>query len=85
MTKYVILRKTEVSGSKFYGWAVLLVKDGEVLSGRGSGAEINEMIRRQKPMETLLAAYQPDGKSSTATLPKWRHERVGKGLAGATE
>lgn len=76
VTTYVTLNQRSVEGSKFFGWAVLLMKDGEVVAGRGSGDQINSMIRQEQPIKALLAAYRPDGRAATVEMPHWRHDPI---------
>lgn len=71
-TVYVALRRRTVAGSKIDGWLVVVSRNGRTLAGRGSGPTYEEMLRKPKNLETLLASYTPTGRPATAHMPQWR-------------
>jgi hypothetical protein len=54
-----------VSGSKFYGWLVILSRDGAILGSKGSSSEQQALVRDRKVIESFLDEGQKSISSGT--------------------
>jgi hypothetical protein len=52
---YVYARDRYVSGAKFYGWLVLVTRDGQVIASRGSSSEQQMLSRDRATISRLIS------------------------------
>jgi len=77
-TKYVALGIRELDGAKIDGWFVLVSRDGHTLGGVASSPTYEQLIASGAPLERLLAAYHPDGRTASSEMPHWRDDPLRK-------